>query len=82
MIIQLKSKETGKNIKDGIIEIEDELILQCFVAASEENIPFGDWFNKTLTKYLFKENGLKLIKEKKKKVITDKSKNDLSDYEA
>jgi hypothetical protein len=62
MLIQLKSKETGKDIKDGTIEIEDAIMLQCFVAASEENIPFGDWFNKTLTKYLYKENGLKLTK--------------------
>lgn len=73
MIIQLKSKETGLDIEDGTIEIEDELMLQCFAAASEENIPFGEWFNKTLTKHI------NMLQEE---IITDKSKNDLSDYEA
>ena len=71
MILQLINKETSEHIED--IEIEDELMLQCFAAASEENIPFGEWFNKTLTKHI------NMLQEE---IITDKSKNDLSDYEA
>ena len=52
MIIQLKSKETGEDIKDGLIEIEDEIILQCFAIASELNMPFSDWFNGVLANYI------------------------------
>jgi hypothetical protein len=72
MIIQLKSKETGKDIPDGEIEVEDNIMLQAFCMANEVNLPFSEWFNKMLKNY---------IKNHEKEIITDKFKNDLSDYD-
>lgn len=49
MILILKDSK-GNNIPDGEVEIEDAIIMECFVAASEANMTFSKWFNKTLSK--------------------------------
>lgn len=52
MIIQLKSKETGENFEDGIIEIEDSVMEKCFGIAESQGISFEELFNTLMTKYI------------------------------
>jgi hypothetical protein len=70
MIIQLKSKD-GKDIPDGQIKVDDKVMLLAFCAAADADMTFSTWFNKCMKHYI----------KKHKEVVTDKSKNDLSDYE-
>jgi hypothetical protein len=68
MIIQLKNKETGIDIEDGLMEIEDDIMLECFVIASEADLIFSNWFNKILKNYIHKQNKLILTDEDYKKM--------------
>lgn len=58
MIIELRSTETDELIEDGFIEVDDEIMLQAFVIASEENLPFNEWFNKMLLNYIDKSKNI------------------------